>query len=136
MKSAAAWALFTVLLGSGTAAAADRHTLNFTAPNTTDPAVKPLLGVIAGPDPNNAGSATQANLTAQYQDAGLLSVRNNDYFDDRLDMEQIFNCGGNTYPSWEGCDPNDDRFYNWTASDAQFQSWLNGGFRAVPPAGR
>ena len=113
---------------SGTAPAADRHTLDFTSPNAASPDLRPLLGVIAGPDPNTAGSATQVNLTEQYQDAGLLSVRNNDYFDDRLDMEQIFNCGGSSYPSWEGCDPNDDRFYNWTASDAQFQSWLNGGF--------
>jgi DNA-binding beta-propeller fold protein YncE len=91
-----------------------------------DPTVKPLLGVISGPDPN--AGFTAPNLTTQYQDVGVFSVRNNDYYDDRLDMEGIFNCGGPTYPSWEGCDPNDDTYYNWGPSDAQFASYLNGGF--------
>lgn len=109
-------------------AANDAHTLNFGAPPSADPSVKPLLGVIAGPDPVAGPNAATLNLTAQYKDIGIASVRNNDYFDDRLDMEQIFNCGGPTYPSWEGCDPNDDRFYNWAASDRQFQSWIDGGF--------
>lgn len=94
--------------------------------DSDDPFVKPLLGVISGPDPSYDSSIV--NLTAHYQDIGVTSVRNNDYFDDRLDMEGIFNCGGTTYPSWEGCDPNDDQFYNWTASDRQFQSYLDGGF--------
>ena len=91
-----------------------------------DPTVKPLLGVISGPDPNAGFSGP--NLTPQYQEIGVLSVRNNDYYDDRLDMEGIFNCGGPTYPSWEGCDPHDEANYHWGASDAQFQSYLSGGF--------
>lgn len=94
--------------------------------NPADPLVKPLLGVISGPDPSYNSPA--ANLTAQYRDIGVTSVRNNDYYDDRLDIEGIFNCGGATYPSWEGCDPQNDRFYRWEASDKQFQSYLNGGF--------
>jgi len=96
------------------------------AVDQADPTVKPLLGVISGPDPN--GSFSGPSLTAQYQEIGVLSVRNNDYYDDRLDMEGIFNCGGPAYPSWEGCDPHDEANYHWAASDAQFQSYWSGGF--------
>lgn len=119
-----------IFLFAGLGLANDSHTLSFSAPFSSDPTVKPLLGVIAGPDPAaaNRPGAIQFNLAAQYKDVGILSVRNNDYFDDRLDMEQIFNCGGSTYPSWEGCDANDDRYYNWTLSDRQFQSWIDNGF--------
>ncbi len=122
--------LLAVCAAAAAGLANDLHTLNFTAPAAADPTVKPLLGVIAGPDPaaQRNPSATAVNLTAQYQAVGIDSVRNNDYFDDRLDMEQIFNCGGPTYPSWTGCDATDDRFYNWTLSDRQFRSWLDGGF--------
>lgn len=119
-----------IFLFAGLGLANDLHILSFSAPSSTDLTVKPLLGVIAGPDPAaaNLPGANQFNLAAQYKNIGILSVRNNDYFDDRLDLEQIFNCGGSTYPSWEGCDANDDRYYNWTLSDRQFQSWIDNGF--------
>jgi hypothetical protein len=45
-----------------------------------------------------------------------------------MDMEGIFNCGGPTYPSWEGCDPHDEANYYWELSDELFESWLAGGF--------
>ena len=85
-----------------------------------------MLGVISGPNPNANGTGT--DITKQYQDIGITSVRNNDYYDDRLDLEGIFNCGGSTYPSWSGCDANDDKNYNWTKSDAQYQAYISGGF--------
>ena len=94
--------------------------------NSNDSAVKPLLGVISGPDPAYESSAP--DLTERLQDIGVTSIRNNDYYDDRLDMEGIFNCGGATYPSWEGCNPNEDQYYHWDASDAQFNSYVTGGF--------
>jgi hypothetical protein len=90
----------------------------------TDANLHPLmLGVISGPQNSNGG-----DVTAQYHTIGVTSVRNNDYYDDRLDMEQIFNCGGDTYPSWEGCDAADPENYHWTASDAQYQHYIDGGF--------
>ncbi|MSU34759.1 MAG: hypothetical protein EXS36_06530 [Pedosphaera sp.] len=74
--------------------------------------VSDLLGVISGPtQPTDSSAPT---LTMQLQDIGVTSIRNNDYYDDRLDIEQIFNCGGSTYPSWEGYDANDEKNYNWT----------------------
>ena len=92
-----------------------------------DPNVLPLVGVISGPDP--CPNSPAPNLTPQLHDIGITTIRNNGYFDDRLDVEQIFQCpGGTTYPSWEGCDPDDDANYHWGPSDAQFQSFLNGGF--------
>ena len=90
------------------------------------PVVKPLLGVISGP--LQPVDSSIADLTHQFEDIGVTTVRNNDYFDDRMDIEGIFNCGGPTYPSWEGCDPQDDANYHWESSDALFESWLNGGF--------
>src|SRR3989338_1888742 len=102
------------------------HTIIITAGNPSDPVIMPLLGVISGPDP--PASSLAPDLTKQYQDIGVTSVRNNDYYDDRLDMEQIFNCNGPTYPSWDGCDATDDANYNWEKSDAQFQSYIDGGF--------
>jgi hypothetical protein len=101
-------------------------TFNLTVgdPLPVDPTMHPLmLGVISGPQ-NIAGD----DVTEQYQAIGVTSVRNNDYFDDRLDIEQIFSCHGNTYPSWEGCDPTSPSSYNWTASDAQYEAYLKGGF--------
>ncbi len=91
-----------------------------------DPWVKPLLGVISGPI--QPPDSPAPNLTAHLHDIGVLSVRNNDYFDDRMDMEGIFNCGGPTYPYWEGCDPQDEANYHWEPSDELFESWLAGGF--------
>ena len=94
--------------------------------NEADPVVKPLLGVVSGPD--QPPDSPAPNLTDHFHDIGVITVRNNDYFDDRMDMEGIFNCGGPTYPSWEGCDPQDEANYYWEASDALFESWLSGGF--------
>ncbi len=94
--------------------------------NTADPVVKPLLGVVSGPDQPRDSPAP--NLTAHFHDIGVLTVRNNGYFDDRMDIEGIFNCGGPTYPSWEGCDPQDEANYFWESSDELFESWLSGGF--------
>lgn len=87
---------------------------------------KMMLGVISGPEPTAKG--TGPTLTKEYQDIGIVSIRNNDYYDDRLDMEGIFNCGGNTYPSWEGCDATDDANYDWAKSDAEYQAYIDGGF--------
>ncbi len=103
------------------------HKITIGAPETEDPYLHELmLGVISGPEPTANG--TGPTLTKEYQDIGVVSIRNNDYYDDRLDLEGIFNCGGNTYPSWEGCDANDDANYDWTKSDAQYQSYIDGGF--------
>ncbi|OGL95244.1 hypothetical protein A2348_02910 [Candidatus Uhrbacteria bacterium RIFOXYB12_FULL_58_10] len=85
-----------------------------------------LAGIISGPSQPTDSPAP--DLTERYQQIGVTSVRNNDYFDDRLDIEGIFNCGGSTYPSWEGCDATQDRFYDWDASDALVQTISDGGF--------
>ncbi len=107
---------------------AQTHTIQIGTVNSTDATIKPIFGVIAGPDPPTGTGIGAINTTKQLQDIGILSIRNNDYYDDRLDMPLIFNCGGSTYPSYSGCDANDDKNYNWTASDKQFQSYIDGGF--------
>jgi hypothetical protein len=88
--------------------------------------VKSFLGVISGPiQPPESGIH---DISEHLKDIGVTTIRNNDYFDDRMDIEGIFNCGGDTYPSWEGCDAEDDSYYNWGPSDELFQSWVDGGF--------
>ncbi len=58
----------------------------------------------------------------------MTSIRNNGYWDDRLDIESIFRCpDATTYPSWE-CDPYDTSHYFWGPSDSLFQIYLDGGF--------
>jgi len=102
------------------------HSIVISNNTTADSTLKPLLGVISGPDQPQQSSAP--NLTQRFHEIGVFSVRNNDYYDDRLDMEQIFQCPETTtYPSWD-CDPYDTSNYNWSASDAQFQSFIDGGF--------
>lgn len=101
-------------------------TIQVLSTEDSDPVIKDLFGVIAGPDPSMGNP--YPNLTEHFHDVGVTAVRNNDYFDDRLDIELMFNCGGPKYPSWENCDPNDPANYNWEISDAQFQSWIDGGF--------
>jgi len=99
----------------------------------TDSVNKPhILGVIAGPAPNFNSSAP--DLTTRFQDIGVTTIRNNDYKDDRLDMERMFFCGDYPvtlttpkYPLWNG-DPDDTGNYHFTESDAQFQNWIDGGF--------
>ena len=90
------------------------------------PRTRSLLGVISGPI--QPPDSQIRDLTDHLQDIGVISIRNNDYLDDRMDIESIFNCGGPTYPSWEGCDPHDEANYNWGPSDELFESWLSGGF--------
>ncbi len=105
------------------------HQLFFTAPSGNDTTVAPLLGVISGPDPNcPANGENLPNVSQHYQDIGVLFVRNNDYYDDRLDMERMFRCADTTtYPSWR-CDPDDPANLHFEGSDEQFQSYLDGGF--------
>lgn len=101
--------------------------------NLLDSITKPhMLGVIAGPLPNYNSNAP--DLTSRYQNIGVTTIRNNDYFDDRLDMEQMFFCGTYPinsftpqYPKWD-CDPNNNNYYHFAESDIQFQNWLDGGF--------
>lgn len=108
-------------------------TIDIGLAHLTDSVNKPhMLGVIAGPSPNYNSSAP--DLTTRYQDIGVTTIRNNDYFDDRLDMERMFFCGTYPinqftpqYPKWD-CDPNDVANYHFTESDAQFQNWTNGNF--------
>jgi len=86
----------------------------------------PLLGVISGPLPTYNSEAP--DLTKHLQDIGILSIRNNDYYDDRLDMEGIFRCPDTSvYPSWD-CDANNDEYYHWGPSDTLFDSMVKGGF--------
>ncbi len=104
------------------------HRIELTAPDPEDSTVAPLLGVISGPDPNCLGRESLPNVAAQYRDIGVLFVRNNDYYDDRLDMERMFRCPDTTtYPSWQ-CDPQDPAHYDFELSDAQFRSYLDNGF--------
>ncbi|HHH41843.1 MAG TPA: hypothetical protein ENK56_07540, partial [Chloroflexi bacterium] len=90
------------------------------------PQVRALLGVISGPI--QPQESPIRDLSDHLRDIGVTTIRNNDYFDDRMDIEGIFNCGGPTYPSWEGCDPQDEANYNWGPSDELFASWVSGGF--------
>lgn len=83
------------------------------------------FGVISGP----TGGAI--DLSQQYRDHGIRYVRNNDYFDDRLDIEGILDCGTDSYPSWSGCDANDDGNYRWEASDALMSTFATGGFEPM-----
>ena len=99
--------------------------LNFT---TVVPARSALrLGVIAGPTGTNGAP----DLTARFHEFGIKYIRNNDYYDDRLDIVGILNCGGSTYPSWEGCDANDDRNYVWGPSDALMKAMKDGAFEPM-----
>ncbi|MBK7427961.1 MAG: hypothetical protein IPI60_13520 [Saprospiraceae bacterium] len=108
-------------------------TIDIGALNAADSVNKPhMLGVIAGPSPNYNSIAP--DLTTKYQDIGVTTIRNNDYFDDRLDMERMFFCGTYPinqftpqYPNWD-CDSNNQANYHFTESDAQFQNWLDGNF--------
>ncbi len=88
--------------------------------------IKPLQGVISGPIvPPDSPSP---DLTTRLQDIGVTGIRNNDYYDDRLDIEGIFRCPDTSvYPSWE-CDANDPANYYWTDSDELFQEIIDGGF--------
>ncbi|OFY50847.1 MAG: hypothetical protein A2X22_01435 [Bacteroidetes bacterium GWF2_49_14] len=124
-------ALCSVILAQ--AQSKETITIDIGAVNITDPVVKPhMLGVIAGPAPNYRSPAP--DLTSRYRDIGVTTIRNNDYFDDRLDMERMFFSGSYpinqftpVYPKWDGS-PDDPGNYHFTESDAQFQNWVDGGF--------
>lgn len=83
-------------------------------------------GVISGPSQPSDSKAP--DLTSRLSAIGVDAIRNNDYYDDRGDIEGIFNCGGSKYPSWSGCDASDDSNYNWTATDTLFKGINTGGF--------
>ncbi len=117
---------FIIIFQFGIYAQSNMHSIVITTNTTSDSTLKPLLGIISGPDQPLDSPAP--NLTQRFHEIGVFSVRNNDYYDDRLDMEQIFQCPDtSTYPSWD-CSPYDTSNYNWAASDAQFQSYIDGGF--------
>jgi len=86
-----------------------------------------LLGVISGPTPP-PDNPVIPDLTQKLQEIGVTSIRNNGYWDNRLDIAGIFQCPDNsTYPSWD-CDANDDSNYNWELSDDLVNKIVNGGF--------
>ncbi len=99
--------------------------VNISQNTTTDTVIAQLQGVISGPLPPYNSHAV--DITEGMQEMEIPSIRNNDYYNDALDMEGMFNCGGSTYPSWNG-DPDDENNYNWGASDTLFESIINGGF--------
>lgn len=126
-------ALFSIL--GIKAQTTENITIDIGSISSTDSVIKPhMLGVIAGPAANY-NNLVVPDLTSRYQDIGVTTVRNNDYFDDRLDMERMFFCGNydsipyasTPYPNWN-CDPNDTANYHFVESDIQFQNWLDGGF--------
>ncbi len=118
--------LIILFLTSKIIAQNTEHIVRITENTGKDTIVQPLLGVISGPDPGYESKAP--DLTPHLHDIGITSIRNNDYWDDRLDLELIFSCPDtSTYPSWD-CDPNNENHYNWTKSDQQFQSYIDGGF--------
>ncbi len=119
----------SILLITATIITAQTHQLVLTSPSVEDSKVAPLLGVISGPEPNCLGSGPNLpNVAAQYKDIGVMFVRNNDYYDDRLDMERMFRCSDtSSYPSWR-CDPDDPSNLHFDGSDEQFKSYLDNGF--------
>ncbi len=110
-------------------------TINIGDVDSNDPEIMKIIGVISGPLPCYKSSAP--DLTKNLNEIGVNSIRNNDYYDDRMDIEFIFNCCNPenpwdlqcpTYPSWEGCNPNVSSNYNWSTSDELYNSWVDGGF--------
>ncbi len=102
--------------------------ITVTDPTNNDTVLTDLLGVISGPLP--PPSTTLPDITPQLKDIGVTSIRNNDYRDDKLDMELMFKCPSpnpDTVPCWN-CDPNDMSNYHFEGSDTLFKSILDGGF--------
>ncbi len=85
-----------------------------------------FAGVISGP--SQPADSKAPDLTSRLKSIGVDSIRNNDYYDDRGDIEGIFSCGGSHYPSWSGCDASDEKNYHWSQSDTLFKGIDNGGF--------
>ncbi len=103
-------------------------------PANNDTLIMPLLGVISGPLP--PPDSPLPDITPQLQDIGVTSIRNNDNYDDKLDMEALFRCPNcfsnpnqnqNWVPAW-CCDPNDAGSLHFEASDTLFRAIRNGGF--------
>ncbi len=79
--------------------------------------ILPLLGINAGPSP--VGDPHNPDLTSQYQEIGVLSVRNHDIYQAHS-MSVI-------YPD-RTCDPQDRTCYNFTTSDLTYAAIIHGGF--------
>ncbi len=134
-------AVLLTLLGAATALAAlptrptpldfpetnsDAVTLDLSGTGVTRTKPGMFTGVISGPSQPSDSKAP--DLTKRLQSIGVTSIRNNDYYDDRGDMEEIYNCGGTIYPSWEGCETSNDSSYNWTKTDTLMKGMKSGGF--------
>ncbi len=110
-------------------------TVNLQTTGVTDTLIQPnMLGVISGPNPWNPNHPNASWVTNQLQDVGVNTIRNNDYQDDRLDMEQIFYCGSYPiniatpkYPDWS-CNAANTSSYNWVLSDQQMLIYQNSHF--------
>jgi hypothetical protein len=101
--------------------------LNLSNPTPlSHPQLANFTGVISGPAP--AVTSRAPDLTERFHQLGITAVRNNDYYDDRLDIEGIFNCGGTHYPSWTGCSAEEETWYRWESSDALMDTLVKGGF--------
>lgn len=97
--------------------------------STRAPPRPPLrVGAVSGPVWGTGGGPNVAGRMAEF---GITLVRNNDYYDDRLDIEGVFNCGGKTYPSWQGCDARRDRYYDWQSSDELMAAIEEGGLEPM-----
>ncbi len=100
--------------------------VEFTKATDHDSLIIPMVGVIAGPI--SVPTSKAPDVTEQLKDIGVNSIRNNGYYDDRLDIARIFCCSDTgRYPSWN-CDPYDDSNYHWAASDSLFRMIINNGF--------
>ena len=78
--------------------------------------IKPLLGVNAGPYPS--GDETSVELSKQYKEIGVTSVRTHDFYGP-FDMVSI-------YPDINA-DPTNPKSYNFTESDKAFSAIINNG---------
>ncbi len=102
------------------------HDIRLNQAADADSIILPMIGVISGP--LSCPNSPSPDITEQLKDIGVNSIRNNGYWDDRLDIAQIFCCSDTgIYPSWE-CDPYDEAHYHWGPSDTLFQIFMENGF--------
>ncbi len=117
---------FLFLLNNVVFSQSEVFTVDAVEPTGDDTLVMPLQGVISGPLP--PPGSPLPNLTPQLQDIGVLSIRNNGYYNDMLDMEAMFRCTfADTVPSWN-CSPDDSNNYHFASSDTLFRAIRDGGF--------